>query len=335
MRLILLICALVAIPILMYLSLLRVQWVAEPQLEGKLVEGQFEWQGKLRSYTFFLPEKLPANPGLVFVLHGSNGDSAAARQGFAYEFDRLSNRGFIPVYPAGFDKHWNDCRLEGPYEANLQNIDDVGFLRALREKLLAELIADPGRTYVTGISNGGQMVYRLALEAPKTFQAYAAVIASLPAAENMACKAAGEPVSMLVMNGTEGPMNPYEGGMVGLYGILGKRGHVLSTQETVKYWRELIPFESEAPEYHEVDRIDDGTAVTTRTWRYPNSMTIEQVEVESGGHTVPHPIQKMPGILGKTSGDISGADAIWTFFTREDQFKYRKYKGPVESGHPR
>jgi polyhydroxybutyrate depolymerase len=316
MRKILVICGLIAIPILIYLSLLRVQLAPEPQLEGRLVEGQFEWQGKARSYTFFLPDKLPPHPGLVFVLHGSNGDSAIARRGFAYEFDQLSSRGFIPVYPAGFEKHWNGCRAAGPYEANLQNIDDVGFLGALREKLVSEFEADPERTYVTGISNGGQMVYRLALESPDTFQAYAAVIANLPTPENMDCNASGKPVSMMVINGTQDPMNPHEGGMVGLYGFLGKRGQVLSTQATVKYWRELIPFESAAPEYQQVDRVDDGTAVSTRRWWYPNSMSVEQVDVVGGGHTVPHPIQKMPRILGKTSEEISAAQTIWEFFIR-------------------
>ena len=93
----------------------------------------------------------------MFVLHGSGGDWVQARSGYAYDFDVLAEaEGFIPVYPDGFEAHWNDCRKAGPYAANTLDVDDVGFFRALVEKLAAEHGADRTRVFATGISNGSR-----------------------------------------------------------------------------------------------------------------------------------------------------------------------------------
>ena len=47
--------------------------------------------------------------------------------------------------------------------------------------------------FATGISNGGQMALRLALEAPELVRAVAPVAASLPAERNLDCKPPGAP----------------------------------------------------------------------------------------------------------------------------------------------
>lgn len=50
----------------------------------------------------------------------------------------------------------------GDYSANKLNIDDVGFLTALVDKLVAQPDLDPARVFPTGLSRGGQMTFRLA-----------------------------------------------------------------------------------------------------------------------------------------------------------------------------
>ncbi|WP_238946921.1 alpha/beta hydrolase family esterase [Seongchinamella unica] len=74
---------------------------------------------------------------------------------------------FVVAYPDGFDNHWNGCRKSASYTANTRGIDDVGFTRALVARLSADYGVDPGRVHLGGFSNGGNMVYRLALEAPE------------------------------------------------------------------------------------------------------------------------------------------------------------------------
>ena len=46
--------------------------------------------------------------------------------------------------------------MKGPYAAKRENIDDVGFLHALVDRLVKDHDADRARVYVTGISNGGR-----------------------------------------------------------------------------------------------------------------------------------------------------------------------------------
>jgi len=250
------------------------------------------------------------------VLHGSAGDGAQARGGYGYDFDVLAERdGFVPVYPDGYEGHWNDCRKAGPYSANTLDVDDVGFLRALVERFAAEHGVDRTRIFATGISNGGQMALRLALEAPDLVRGVAPVAASLPAERNMDCRPAGRPVATLLMNGTADPMNPFGGGDVALYGLIGNRGAVLSTDDSIDYFRDVAghtgpPRVSVLP-----DRVPgDGSTVEVRRWDTPGRKPVALYAIQNGGHNAPHPVLEVPRLLGPTNHDISAAEEIWRFF---------------------
>ena len=90
---------------------------------------------------------------------------------------------------------------------------------------------DPREVFAVGYSNGAQMAYRLALEVPNEVRAVAAISANLPTPQNLDCRPSGQPVSVLVMNGTNDPINAYNGGTVSIFGF-GNRGTVLSSEET-------------------------------------------------------------------------------------------------------
>lgn len=81
----------------------------------------------------------------------------------------------------------------------------------------ADIGIDPARAFATGISRGGHMAFRLALEAPTRFRAVAAVAANVPAPENFKCKPAEAGTSVMIMNGTKDPLNPFDGGEVRLF----------------------------------------------------------------------------------------------------------------------
>jgi polyhydroxybutyrate depolymerase len=297
-------------------SLLRIETVEAPPLSGDLLEERFEHDGIPRRVQLYRPASLQPGAALVVVLHGSMGDAEQARGGFAYEWDRLADRdGFLVAYPEGFDRHWNGCRKAGPYRANLEDVDDVGFLDALAARAAEAHRIDRRRTYATGISNGGQMALRLALEAPRRWRAVAPVIASLPAEDNMGCRTEGRPVSILVMNGSEDPMNPWAGGRVALYGWLGDRGNVLSSEETIRYWAELAGHAGEPTIEPLPDRDpDDGSTLERRHWRAPGKPHVQLLAMLGAGHTVPHPALRMPRIIGRTNRDAVGAELIWRFF---------------------
>ena len=166
----------------------------------------------------------PAPHPTVIVLHGALGSGAgtARTTGFA---EAAARRGFAAVFPDGLDRQWNDGRLGaagGP--------DDVGFIRALVRRLVSDRIADPGRIYLAGISNGGMMSFALACKAPELFAGIGTVIANMPEGIE---PCAAKPMPVIMINGTGDPMVPYRGGEVGLRG---GRGRVWSVEKTAAFF---------------------------------------------------------------------------------------------------
>jgi polyhydroxybutyrate depolymerase len=287
--------------------------VAEPALSGKLFEEVLTSGDRARRFSYYVPARVAAHPALVLVFHASDGNGSTARSAFGFEFDRLADaHGFIVAYPDGYERHWNDCRRAAPYAANRLDIDDVGFARALVDRFAT---IDRGRVFATGISNGGQMALRLALEAPDLVRAAAPMNTSLPTNQNMDCKPSGKPVSVLFMNGSADPMNPFEGGDTALYGIWGNRGSVLSTADTIAYWTNLAGYRS-PPQIDTLPDRDprDGSTVERSRWHEPGRKEILLYVIRGGGHTVPHPVGRFPRFLGTTNADIAAAQEIWAFF---------------------
>jgi polyhydroxybutyrate depolymerase len=287
-----------------------------PATSGALVRDSLVWNGHSRSFSWYRPQQARPGAELVIALHGSMGDGDQARAGYGYEFDLLADQeGFIVVYPDGFENHWNGCRRAGPYSANTLAIDDVGFLSSLIDYFTSKHGIDRGQVFVTGISNGGHMALRIALEAPDLVTAVAPVIASLPVPDNNDCRATGRPVSLLLMNGTAAPMNPYNGGKVALYGRFGDRGEVMSTGDTMAYFAALAGFEQPSSEISHPDRQSgDDKGVTETRWSAPGRKRLSLFTIHGGGHTVPHPDYRAPRLLGPTNHDIIAAREIWSFF---------------------
>ena len=294
-------------------------WHAEPPmptLSGQVERGALQHDGRTRSWIAYVPTRPSSHPALIIVLHGSMGSGAQVRAHFGYDFDRLADQnGFIVVYPQGYDGHWNDCKKEGPFAAKRENIDDVGFLHALVDRLVIDHQVDRSQVYVTGVSNGGAMALRLALQTPDFARAYAAVASSVPAPENMAMTPANRPVSVLLMNGTDDPFNPWRGGDVVLYGVWGNRGPVLSTPASIDYFRKLDGLDG-APQLTPLPDRDpgDGCTVTRSLWTAPGKHSVALYTIQGGGHGLPHPATYGRRLLGHTNRDIHAADEIWGFF---------------------
>jgi polyhydroxybutyrate depolymerase len=149
---------------------------------------------------------------LVVVLHGGGGNAASAisMTGMSDEADR---EGFLVAYPDGSGRAgdrrltWNAGTCCGV--ALDQGVDDVGFVRALIAALRRELDVDPDRIFVTGLSNGAQLAYRLGCELSDTIAAIAPVSGSL-AAPNCAPP---QPVSAAIFHGTADQHILYDGGV--------------------------------------------------------------------------------------------------------------------------
>lgn len=295
---------------------LRAEPMEPPALPGVSERGEMEFGGHRRSWLAYIPAAKAERPALVLVMHGSLGDGEGMRSATRFSFDVLAERhGFVVVYPDGYQQHWNDCRAGADYAANLENIDDVGFLRALVQRMVVEQGVDPARVFATGLSNGGQMAYRLGLEAPELVAGIAAMAASLPVPASSDCQPSGRAVAALVMNGTEDPVNPYDGGVVEIFGN-SSRGEVMSSLDTAAYWAGLAGHTGPGELRVWSDRVpDDGTRVESTEWLMPGQVPVSLVTIKGGGHTVPHPVFSLPRILGPTSHEMDGAEVVWRFFS--------------------
>jgi polyhydroxybutyrate depolymerase len=223
----------------------------------------------------------------------------------------------IVVYPDGFERHWNDCRKIAHYSARTRNINDLGFLRALVEHLHTSYGADTRRVFAVGYSNGGHMAFRMALEAPELAAGVAAIAANLPAPENMDCQASGRPVPVLMLNGTEDPINPYQGGDVTIFGH-GNRGRVLSAADSAAWFAKLDGAEStgQAERLSSTAPADAGWAERS-VWKSPSGVEVNLYTIHGGGHTLPQAQIRYPAQLGNTFTGLDGPQEIWRFFARQ------------------
>jgi polyhydroxybutyrate depolymerase len=294
----------------------RASYPPMPALAGTIERGTLEHGGRTRSWIAYVPAAPAKSPALVIALHPSMGTAQGVREAFGYDFDRLADqRGFIVVYPQGYEGHWNDCKLKGPFSAKREDIDDVGFLHALVDRLVKDHHADRSRVYVTGISNGGAMALRLALQTPDFARAYAAVVSSVPTPGNMALTPTRQAVSVLLMNGTDDPFNPWRGGDVVLYGVWGNRGPVLSAQASIDYFRNLAGLDG-APQITQFPDRDpgDGSTVERSLWSAPGKRSVALYTIKGGGHAAPHPATYGRRLLGHCNRDIHAANEMWAFF---------------------
>jgi polyhydroxybutyrate depolymerase len=175
--------------------------------------GTLDSGGRIRTYFVHSPpgydgsEKLP----LVMVLHGGGGNAENAEK-MSGMSDKADEANFLVVYPdgtGGMGDHfhtWNSGNCCAYALKN--NVDDVAFLRALIDKMEYEYAVDPKRVFVTGMSNGGMMTYRMGCAAADKIAAIAPVAGSL----DIECNPT-QPVSVIAFHGTADENVPYDGGV--------------------------------------------------------------------------------------------------------------------------
>jgi len=287
-----------------------------PPLSGTLTKGDIEAGGLKRTYLTYVPRRLARGAPLVVVMHGSGENGAQMRIETGYGFDRLADElGFAVVYPNAHKGYWNLCNIVGDVSANGLNIDDVGFLTGMVDKLISEIGVDPSRVFAAGSSRGGFMAFRLALEAPSRFRAVAAVSANIPTPENFKCKPAGEGASVMIVNGTDDPVVPFDGGEVALLGLFYRNGKVRSSRESGQYFADLNHITG-TPETNQT-RVADGVSVEQVLWRNDSRVEVELVAVRGGGHGIPQPYRRHPRLLGPSPKEPNGPAVIWAFFERQ------------------
>jgi len=301
------------------------------QAFAELIKNQvFHSDGDKRSYDLYLPnDKTNGSMPMVLLLHGHFGDADVMtgennkKAPYKVWLDIADREGWVLLIPDGAfgsDKQrgWNDCRAD---TTTNPNTDDVLFLNSLIRAISAKYPINKKRIYAHGTSNGGMMVYRLAIESGNKFKAMASIVASMPVQSE--CRDSNIPMPIMVMNGTRDPLVPYEGGKIGRKRDQDRgRGSVVSTDDTIQYWLENNGINSR-PQIKMLSNnvIRDRSRVRVETYRGGrNNSEVVLYKVLGGGHTEPsnqeryNKLYKL--IVGNQNHDIEMAEEVFQFFQR-------------------
>nr|MDT0663581.1 PHB depolymerase family esterase [Micromonospora sp. DSM 115978] len=221
-----------------------------------------------RLYHLAVPEITdPAAPlPLIFNFHGF-GQSAGDLEAYTGLVVYAMSQGYAVVTPTGFEGRWNFVQQPtvGP--------NDVAFVEATLNDLVARGCLDPARVYAVGYGDGGDMAATVGCALPGRFAAVATVASS-----TFPTNCDNPPPGLLEIHGTADPVAPYDA--VGpprpapLYGV---------QSQPVEQRLEAVAARlgcSGPP-------TDRGTfrALRVASWNCPAGHDVGVTRVEGGGHT--------------------------------------------------
>jgi polyhydroxybutyrate depolymerase len=256
-----------------------------------------EFGGRTRTYLIHPPKGYDGKTSLplVLVLHGAV-QGAANVESMSGMSAKADKENFLVAYPNGTSRSgltptWNAGACCGYAMTN--KVDDVGFLRALIGRLEHDYTVDRKRIFVTGISNGGMMSYRLACELADRI----AAIAPVEGALDIECRPS-EPVSVLIFHGTADLLVPYKGGRTPFQ--IGPKRTDTSVSSTVAFWVEQDGC-STTPKHEETSQLRVDTYSGCKDGAGVALYTIP------GGHHM------WPGTR-LSHNDVPATDIMWSFF---------------------
>ncbi len=253
----------------------------------------FNDSGIKRSYLLYIPENLPMDASLVFVLHGYYGFAASFMN--AIGMNAIADKGgFGVVYPQGLTSkstefpgtHWNA-------DLTFTDVDDTGFLAALAAYLQERYGFSRDRTFAAGLSNGGFMCYTLAVRSPNTFRAIASIAGTMSGG-TWKGRGNAAPVPVLQIHGTADHIVPIDGSMA----TDGGWGGAPKMDDIIKYWTDR----------NGADSVIEDMAGNISACLYANSdgkYPVWYYRIGGFGHNWP---------TVQTTG-LDASELIWKFFS--------------------
>lgn len=292
------------------LLLLVILACARPNAAPSLPSGEttqtLTHDGLERSYILYVPASVEVTQPVpvVFVFHGGTGNAQSARRMSSFN-DVADANGFIVVYPNGTGRlsadkllTWNGGTCCGYAQA--ENVDDVGFVRALVADLQTRVTIDSQRIYATGLSNGAILSHRLACEASDLFAAVAPVAGTL----NFSPCTPAQPVAVIEFHGTADQHILYTGGF-GPQALA--QVDYAAVADSVEFWVAANGCEAQ-PQTRTFDDIQHDTWTGCE-----DAVAVELYTIVEGGHAWPGGQGGWPGADQPTQ-TISASTLIWEFF---------------------
>lgn len=259
----------------------------------------FRHQGLDRTYWMYIPEGIQEQAPLVFVLHGYSGKA----EGYCPQMIETAKlHRFAVCYPQGekAPKGKTGWNVGYPKQEGMKT-DDIDFICDLAGHVCRKFNLSRKNTFFSGMSNGGEMCYIMAMQRPEAFSAYAS-IAGLTmewAYRSMSPKKA---VPLMEIHGTADKTSMWEGDpdnkggwgayisvplAVGVWAAEAKCTHTEVTELPLKNNKVIL------------HRHLGGTPA----WKDGPAIEVRLYEVIGGKHSWAHK-------------DMDTCEEIWNFFSR-------------------
>jgi poly(3-hydroxybutyrate) depolymerase len=239
--------------------------------------------------TFLLHVPASYDPGraapAVVALHYRPGSGTAMRELTGLDA-KADAEGFLVAYPEGVGGQFNAFGCCGAQ-------DDVGFVKAVTARLVERWHADPERVFLAGVSNGGDLSFRTAVEAPGVFAAIGVVSGGFAGGRTEAADyKPTSPVSVVTLIGADDPQ-------------------ATTFRTGVDTWRGRIacpkPQAPAAPA--SAQPLDPGVHLTTT--HCPDGSDVDAYVIDGGAHAW---FGATAGELKDAAMKIEATDVLWTFF---------------------
>jgi len=279
--------------------------------------------GHDRAYIVHVPPGYDGKSSVpvVVMLHcgGGTGNAAAIETGWGVKADEV---GFLAVFPdamppdptnrSHFSRNprlWNDG--SDRFYPGHNAVDDVGFLNAMLDDVLANFAVDQGRIFLTGFSNGASMSFRAGAELSNRI----AAIAPVAGASWLEPLTLERSVPMVYITGTADPLNLIEGGVPRLASGGSDKVRAKAkppVRDSILRWAKALGC-STTPQ-------DTSDANGVRTEIYSpcqGGAEVQYITVDGLGHTWAGGKSLLPEFMvGKRSDKINATQVIWDFFQK-------------------
>tara|TARA_Y100001936_G_scaffold250614_1_gene303823 strand:- start:102 stop:1109 length:1008 start_codon:yes stop_codon:yes gene_type:complete len=144
---------------------------------------------------------------LIINMHGYGG-SASSQRLYSEMDDFAHQLGIAVVYPQGIVNSIGYTSWNIGTFWDFSNLDDVGFIDAMIEKISNDFNIDQDRIYACGMSNGGYMSYELACELENKITAFGSVTGNFMLNTNQECEFSRE-IPIIHFHGTSDSVVDY------------------------------------------------------------------------------------------------------------------------------
>ncbi len=271
-----------SILVMVVLSLICISGMSSGQ------EFSMVYDGTTRTYVVYNPTEgsTLGNRPLVIGLHGTgaNGVKFLATASLVRKAD---DEGFIVACPNALQfENYTYFNAGGSFEDLTGGVDDVGFISAVIDTMIANYDVDPSRVYVMGFSNGSAMAYRVAAQLSDKVAAIGAVSGQMVYEY---CDP-DYPVPIIHFHGLSDRFIPYEG-----------RGeNIPSVESALDIWRDINSCSPDS------QIIYDADGILGRKWESSTGNDIILYTIEDMEHEWPR----------EASLKIQATDVIWTFISQ-------------------